>query len=73
MKKGKIFKAVESQYSEMDAMDIIDKEWSIFDEAFLTTEEVIEALIDSKRYEHRDLAYDFQNILDCQDENDEES
>lgn len=73
MKKGKIFKAVSSQYAEMDDMDVPDKEWSIFDEAFLSTEEVIEALINSKNYEHRDLAYTLENILECSGENEEES
>lgn len=73
MKKGKIFKAVSAQFAEMDSMDVVDKEWSIFDEDFLTTEEVIEVLMNSKHYEHRDLAYELENILECSGENDEES
>ncbi len=74
MKKGKIFKAVEAQLAEMDEMDVPDKEWSILDEEFLSTEDVIVELSASKHYEHRDLAYTLQNICDhLESENDEES
>lgn len=74
MKKGKIFKAVSSQFEEMDdTRNIVDKEWSIMDEEFLSTEQVIEVLVDSKHYEHRDLAYTLENILECSGENEEES
>lgn len=44
---GAVFKAVSQQLPEIDEMDIPDKEWSIFDEDFLSTSEAIDILWES--------------------------
>lgn len=72
MKKGQIFKAVEQQLAEMDEMNVPDKEWSILDEEFLSTEDVIVILTSSKKYEHRDLGWTLQTICDREESADEE-
>ncbi len=70
---GYVYKAVTEQLAEMDEMDVPDKEWNIFDMAFLTTEDVIHVMYGSGVPSMVKLAHDLENIVACESENDDES
>ena len=61
---GYVYKAVTSQLSEMDEMDIPNMEWNIFDEDFLSTQDVIDILRESEIPSMEKLAEDLEDICE---------
>ena len=60
---GYIYKAVTQQLAEMDEMDVPEMEWNIFDEEFLSTDEVIAAMFAADIPSMVKLANDLEAIV----------
>lgn len=69
---GYVYKAVTSQLAEMDEMDVPEHEWNIFDEEFLSTDEVIAQMWESGVPSMVKLGDDLQSIVDRETDYEEE-